>query len=84
MRTFMPVAKSACINEIKALAAYFSLSYLYFAQEGMKISATPTSATVSITPAPGQCITLNKQPSTVKELNKAPEINASCFITFGI
>ncbi len=46
----------------------------------MAINATPASEKIKSSPAPGQCIILNKPASTIKELNNPPEINAKFFI----
>jgi hypothetical protein len=50
------------------------------AMEGIAINARPTSPSVIKGPAPGQCIILNKDPITNKELHTVPEIKANLFI----
>ena len=44
-----------------------------------RIAKSPSPKTNSPS-APGKCMILNKIPSTVKEIDNAPEINANCFI----
>ena len=44
-----------------------------------RIAKSPSPKTNSME-APGQCMILNKIPSTVKEIDNAAEINANCFI----
>jgi hypothetical protein len=64
----------------KSTNHYLVLSYLYFANEGIKIKAIPESPKINNSGAPCRCNNLNKTASMVMELKSAPEINATFFI----
>ena len=48
-----------------------------------RIAKSPSPKTNSME-APGQCMILNKIPSTVKQIDNAPEINANVFILLNL
>lgn len=64
----------------KSTNHYLLLSYLYFANDGIKIKAIPESPKINNSGVPCRCSNLNKTASMVMELKSAPEINAAFFI----